>query len=105
MLMWQKCAVTDCSVKELLIASHIKPWHASNNEERLDHYNGFILLASIDKAFDCGLISFDDNGNIMISPSFKDYNSAGIKPDMSIDIKEKHKSYLAYHRENIFIKR
>jgi putative restriction endonuclease len=34
------CALCTLTRRELLRASHIKPWSASNNAERLDPYNG-----------------------------------------------------------------
>ncbi|MDX1521473.1 MAG: HNH endonuclease signature motif containing protein, partial [Anaerolineae bacterium] len=41
---WQCCAVTGCQNETLLRASHIKPWRNSKNEERLDVYNGLLLI-------------------------------------------------------------
>ena len=46
-------------------ASHIKPWaKCETDAERLDVYNGLLLAAHLDAAFDAGLITFDDNGVI-----------------------------------------
>jgi hypothetical protein len=61
------CAVTYCKIREGLRASHIKPWKASSNEERLDPENGILLTANLDAMFDQHLISFDDRGRILIS--------------------------------------
>jgi len=61
-----RCAVTGLSNVTLLRASHIKPWAVSNNYERLDAYNGLLLAASVDRLFDQGLISFSDNGALLI---------------------------------------
>jgi putative restriction endonuclease len=41
----------------LLIASHIKPWAASTNRERLDPRNGVAACAIHDSAFDTGLLT------------------------------------------------
>jgi putative restriction endonuclease len=46
----------------LLRASHILPWAQSTDEQRLDVYNGLLLSALWDAAFDAGLVSFGDNG-------------------------------------------
>lgn len=100
--MWGGCSVTGCDTLSLLVASHIKPWSKSTSEERLCKYNGFPLIANVDKAFDSGLISFLDNGNIIISPKFKMPHVAGINQGMSINLEEKHKGYLSYHRANVF---
>lgn len=99
---WGKCSVTSCATKELLIASHIKPWRVSDNQERLDPFNGLLLIATVDKAFDSGLISFSDDGSILISPLFNEHELAGISLDMKIELREQNLPYLAHHRENVF---
>src|SRR5207248_1999952 len=63
-----RCAVTGSTTLEVIRASHIKPWRASTNEERLDPSNGLPLAASLDALFDAGLISFEDSGRLLISP-------------------------------------
>ncbi|WP_217557792.1 HNH endonuclease [Vibrio metschnikovii] len=99
--MWGGCAVTGCKVKELLVASHIVPWCISE-ANRLNPYNGFLLLAHLDKAFDSGLISFNSAGVIMISPKLKNYQSIGIRSEMRIKLKPEHEEFLEYHRENVY---
>ena len=59
------CRVTGLDQKGLLIASHIKPWRESNNEERLDGSNGLLLSPHIDKLFDKHLISFTLKGELI----------------------------------------
>jgi hypothetical protein len=61
------CAITGCTVKHILRASHIKPWKDSSNEERLDPYNGLLLTANLDALFDKHLISFDDDGRMLVA--------------------------------------
>ncbi len=99
---WNGCSVTKFNKIELLIASHIKPWSKSTNQERLDIYNGLLLMPNIDKVFDLGFISFNDNGRILISEQLTDYNLLGINSLMNIDVKEEHKKYLEYHRKYVF---
>ena len=62
-----RCAVTGVAIDALLRASHIKPWRHSNNRERLDADNGLLLVATLDAAFDAGLMSFDDAGGMVLS--------------------------------------
>ncbi len=58
-----RCAVTGIDQPELLRASHMKPWtDCANDAERLDVFNGLLLTADWDAAFDKGLVTFDDNG-------------------------------------------
>lgn len=63
------CRVTGVSDRKLLRASHIKPWRDCSNEERLDGANGLMLSPHIDLLFDRHLITFEDDGNLFISPS------------------------------------
>ncbi len=66
-----KCALTGIDIKELLIASHIIPW-ADDEKERLNPENGICLSALYDKAFDKGLITFDDNETVVFSKMLKE---------------------------------
>lgn len=104
---WGGCAVTDCSVPELLRASHIKPWRVASPTERLDPFNGLLLTPNLDLAFDQGLISFDDQGQILIGEDL-DPDSAralNITPHLRLrQIEPRHRDYLAWHREHLFRK-
>lgn len=102
---WRECAVTGCQTIKILNSSHIKPWRYSNNKERLDIYNGLLLIPNLDRVFDRGLITFDIEGKIIISDLLdnNDRDKLGIKSEMSIKkIEEPHKKYLEYHRQNVF---
>ena len=74
------------------------------NQKRLDKYNGFLLIPKLDKLFDKGYISFDDEGKIMISDELNNFEELGINKNMKIEIENEHKKYLHFHRENIFQK-
>lgn len=100
--MWKCCSVTGYQNIPFLVASHIKPWKTSTNKERLDQFNGFLLLPNLDKAFDKGLISFDLRGHIIISDQLQNPNKLGIYPNMTIKLSEQHKHYLEYHLDYIF---
>lgn len=100
------CAVTNSTISEILRASHAKPWKdCASAEERLDVYNGFLLSANLDALFDKGLITFDDEGNIMLSSQLKDANlgKIGINSCMQLRwIESHHLPYLKYHREHVW---
>ena len=100
------CPLTDLDVQSLLIASHIKPWSVSNNNERLDLFNGLMLAPNIDRLFDKGLITFDTDGTIKISPTIDPENQKrlGISPDIKLKIRPKSKKYFEYHRNHVFQK-
>lgn len=97
-----KCAVGECRRRELLRASHMKPWSACNDLERLDKFNGLLLGVGYDAAFDSKLISFDDKGNILVAKDVRkaDLIAAGINPDAHLrSIESKHLIYLHEHQE------
>ena len=96
---WDGCAVTGYMMPAMLVASHIKPWRSSTNMERLDPNNGLLLLANLDKAFDRGFISFEDNGQIIISTQLERPQVLGISQHMRLSVREQNIKYLQYHRE------
>ena len=98
------CAMCKINNPKLLIASHIKPWSVSDKHEKLDVYNGLLLCPNHDRLFDSGLISFDDEGKIIISNEMDTINQifTNINPDMKIAMDENTKVYMKYHREHIF---
>lgn len=96
---WDGCAVTGYMMPAMLVASHIKPWRSSTNMERLDPNNGLLLLANLDKAFDRGFISFEDNGQIIISTQLERPQVLGISQQMRLSVREQNIKYLQYHRE------
>lgn len=103
---WHGCSVSSCRLTDILIASHIKPWRDADNFERLDVYNGLLLLPNYDKLFDLGYVSFDVNGIAVYSKllSYSDRKILGLKPDLHlVNIEEQHKKYLKYHNENCFM--
>lgn len=60
------CKVTGMADPRLLRASHIKPWRDCTNVERLDGANGIMLSPHIDALFDLGLISFENDGRMLV---------------------------------------
>ncbi|CAM3707399.1 HNH endonuclease [Elizabethkingia occulta] len=97
--LWKGCAISKFEDSRFLIASHIKPWKKSTNQEKIDKHNGLLLLPTYDKLFDLGFISFDDSGKIIISKSLNNLDKLGIDYNIIIDIKNDNKKYLKYHRE------
>jgi len=98
-----KCILCEVQEKELLRASHIKPWSASklSPTERNDVENGFLLCTWHDALFDKGYISFDDDGSVIISAELENNNFSLLNIDVTQKIKLSHrnKTYLKHHRE------
>ncbi len=101
------CAVTGVAVTEALRASHAKPWaECTDDAERLDAFNGFLLAANLDALFDRFLISFDDAGHLLISArlSQDDLHGLGIHPEMRLRwLASEHRHYLQWHRERFLL--
>jgi putative restriction endonuclease len=102
------CRVTAVSNPVHLIASHIKPWRESNNDERLSAGNGLLLTPSIDHLFDRGFISFDDSGEVLISPvadrdSLRRMGLDAGAPPTTRSFNSDQKFFLGHHRKSVFL--
>jgi 5-methylcytosine-specific restriction protein A len=99
---WEyKCAVTNFQKLDVLIASHIVPWAKSNDKERLDVDNGILLSPTYDALFDKHLISFENNGKIILSDCIEmnAYNKIGITGRERIEnLSQENHYYLERHR-------
>lgn len=103
--LWRgRCAISGLDVPELLRASHAKPWASSTDAERLDVYNGLLLAAHLDAAFDCGLIAVEADGSIAISPALSGEAVSVLRLDRSsqVTLAASHLPYLAWHRAVVF---
>jgi len=103
-LHWEVCSITDCKNSKLLIASHIKPYSESNDEEKYDINNGLLLTPTFDKLFDLNLISFTNEGKILLSNNLdtEDLQSLGITGNEKLKMGKVSQStlnYLDYQRE------
>jgi len=101
------CPITGINDERLLIASHIKPWAASTDTEKIDAKNGFAFSPMFDKLFDRGFITFTDDRHIVLSHWItpKNYERIGISNGtfyQRLPIDEFRKVYLEYHRRIIF---
>lgn len=65
-----RCCMSGVSHPRLLVASHIVPW-SQDVENRLNPRNGLCLSALHDKAFDSGLISLNDDYQVIISDKLR----------------------------------
>lgn len=104
--LYPSCPLTGLDIEPLLIASHIKPWSVCDDNERLCRFNGLMLAPNIDRLFDNGLITFDTDGTIKISPTIDSENQKrlGISPDMKLKIRPESEKYFEYHRNHVFQK-
>lgn len=103
--LWGSCSITGLQNISLLRASHIKPWKDSNNQERLNPFNGLLLIPNFDFSFDSGYITFQNNGDIIVSQRLS------LSARKVLDVKEnvrlrrvfpENKEYLEFHRNEVF---
>lgn len=100
---WNGCAVTGFKDTNLLVASHIKPWKASNNAERLNEFNGLLLIPNLDKSFDSGLITFESDGQIRMSPQLIEAKILGITVRMRLKkLMPQHEPFMSFHRAKVY---
>lgn len=104
----ETCCITGLRVKELLVASHIKPW-SIDEKNRINPRNGLCLNALHDKAFDVGLITFDDQFKVVVSNQvLKDKeNTIMLNKFHGVTIQMPNRfipdqQFLDYHRNNIY---
>lgn len=100
----KSCRITKINDLKFLTASHIKPWSKSNNLEKLDGNNGLMLSPHIDRLFDQGWISFEDNGDVLLAKDLPKsiFDLWGINVRNVGEFNQKQRIYLAYHRSNRF---
>lgn len=101
------CPITKINDERLLIASHIKPWAASTDKEKIDSKNGYILSPMFDKLFDRGFITFTDDRRMVVSNwiSPKNCERIGIRSGdfiQALPMDDKRREYLKFHRASVF---
>jgi len=99
------CRITGIIDPRFLIASHIKPWSKSNNIEKLDGHNGLLLAPHIDRLFDKGYITFENNGLLRFSPQLPNEIYRAWNLDAVIEAKplsRQQENYMVYHRAEVF---
>jgi hypothetical protein len=68
------CCITGLADPRLLTASHIKPW-GQDSENRHNPANGLLLSATLDRAFDRGLITVDRGRRVRVSRQLRESQS------------------------------
>ncbi|SAL49297.1 hypothetical protein AWB72_05152 [Caballeronia concitans] len=100
---WGACPLTGVSDPALLRASHIVPWaDCASDAERLDVFNGLLLCAHWDAAFDAGLVSFSDDGAVLVKPglSAKAQTVLSVSNVPLLSLEAPHRLQMARHRKS-----
>lgn len=115
-----RCRLTGITNPTLLIASHIKPWRLCvSAQERLDGMNGLLLTPDADLLFDRGFITFEDDGDVVVSRRVDGADLRRLGFDQLVadgfgvaeaparwstdDFLPAQARYLAYHRSEVFV--
>jgi hypothetical protein len=96
-----RCPVTGITEPALLRASHIVPWADCDDAQRLDVHNGLLLSALWDAAFDAGLISFGNDGNVLASRHLSEAACKALGIDAALPLRglrDAHRENLEVHR-------
>jgi predicted restriction endonuclease len=106
-----RCCISGIPVSELLVASHILPW-ADHPDQRVNPCNGLCLSNLHDKAFDRGLITFDEEYRLVLGKKLKEFMTVEALrfnflsyEGKQLTLPEKFlpdKQSLAHHRDAIF---
>ena len=91
------------------MASHIKPWAASDSREKVSPDNGLLLNALHDRAFDQGLMTIDEHMCIRVSStvprdvSYNDWLWSFDKREMRLPTRMRpRRDFIEYHNDVIF---
>lgn len=101
----KSCRVTGLADLRLLRASHMKPWTACSNSERLDGANGLLVAPHFHLLFSKGYISFDRDGHLLVSRKLPGRvvrgwpveQTAQPRPFLAAQLE-----YLGFHRSRVF---
>ena len=100
------CRVTKVANPKHLIASHIKPWSKSDDIEKLSGFNGLLLAPHIDHLFDKGFISFEGNGNLILSSQLDEslLDKWHIHKKINVgNFRKEQQQFLEYHRDVMLV--
>ena len=96
-----RCPITGITDPALLRASHIVPWAECDDAQRLDVHNGLLLSALWDAVFDTGLVSFANDGTLLVSSELSSAARTALDLDEAPplpNLRDAHRANLAAHR-------
>lgn len=102
------CLVSGIDIAGISATCRIKPLDVCRESEAIDLHNALVLESRLATLFARGLISFADDGLVKVSSRLgaKDAERLGLRSGarLSVTPTSTMKSYLAYHRANVFIR-
>lgn len=104
-LIEHSCRLTGVENIKHLRASHIKPWKASSDSEKIDGNNGLLLSPHVDHLFDRGFISFKSSGDLIISKELNPVvlNQWSLSTIENVgSFNPRQAEFIEYHRDVVF---
>lgn len=102
------CLVSGIDIAGISVACRIKPVEVCREAEAIDLHNALVLESRLATLFARGLISFADTGLVKVSSRLgvKDAERLGLRTGSTLSVVPTNtmKTYLAYHRANVFIR-
>jgi putative restriction endonuclease len=101
----QSCRLSGLLDRRHLRARHIKPWRESNDREKLDGCNGLLLSPHFDQLFERGLISFADDGELLVARALNPavLTAWGVALPRTVGpFLPGQCAYLVHHRQHVF---
>ncbi|MDX1934121.1 MAG: HNH endonuclease [Capsulimonadales bacterium] len=106
-----RCCISDLAIPELLNASHILPW-SKKPQERLNPRNGLCLNATLDRAFDRGLMTILPTLTVRLGGEIKRASDSPFVQETFLRFEGRQinrperfppdPDFLAYHNSEIF---
>jgi len=105
---WEgKCALTPVTCKPLLVGTFSKPWDdCTSTRDRMDVHNGFLLEVRYARLFEQGLITFENDGTMILSSKLSQGDITSLYIDRNLKlrkIEKPHQKYLLWHRTKVFL--
>jgi hypothetical protein len=99
----RRCSLTGISAPSLVHAAHIVPWSIAKGVEQTTAHNGLMLCAHLHALFDGYLISFDDEGSLLLSKKMgrdvRDLVLATGHKKLRLKPSQEQAKFLARHRD------
>jgi predicted restriction endonuclease len=99
-----ECSLTEIRIKELVVANDVV--HNFEDREQAQEMNGITLAPQISVLFDRGLISFEDDGRLLVSPrlSEEDFRRLSLPGELRRPPTVHEMALLRQHRERVFFR-
>ena len=97
----KRCCLCGQDDEHTLVAVNIKHWDDCTEQEKLNVHNGLLMCTSHAKLFDKFLLSFDEDGMLLVSPKLSGEERERLPQDCRIEVSDKMEPFMAWHRSRL----